>query len=97
MDIIILQLSELEETCKQYIHTSGNLSVSTEFNKCISGCPQLMVLVVHPTPRGYIDGMRALDLDGKRQRQYVIRRDYEIRQGLFHAYNQIYMSKTVNF
>ena len=57
--------------------------------KCISGCPQLMVLVVHPTPRGYIDGMRELDLDGTRQRRYVTRRGYEIRQGRFHAYNQI--------
>jgi hypothetical protein len=64
--------------------------VSTEFNKCISGCPQLMVPVVHPTLRGYIDGMRALDLDGTRQRQYVTDLGYEIRQGHFHAYNQIY-------
>ena len=55
-----------------------------------------MVLVVHPTLRGYIDGMRALDLDGMPQRQYVIHLGYEIRQGLFHAYNQIY-ERTVNF
>lgn len=56
--------------------------------KRISGCPQLMVLVVHPTPRGYIDGMRVLDLDGTRQRQYVTPRGYGIRQGHFHAYNR---------
>ena len=45
-----------------------------------------MVLVVHPTLRGYTDGMRALDLDGTRLQQNVTRRDYEIRQGRFHAY-----------
>jgi hypothetical protein len=55
-----------------------------------------MDLVVHPTPRGYIDGMRVLDLDGTPQRQYVTRLGYEIRQGRFHAYNQIY-ERTVNF
>ena len=63
-----------------------NLSSSNELIiKRISGCPQLMDLVVYPTLRGYIDGMRALDLDGTRQRQYVTRRGCEIRQGLFHA------------
>jgi hypothetical protein len=64
-------------------------SVPLSFFKCISRCPQLMVLVVHPTPRGYTDGIRVLDLDGARQRQYVTRRGYEIRQGRFHAYTQI--------
>ena len=48
-----------------------------------------MVLVVHPTLRGYIDGMRVLDLDGTPQRQYATRLGYETRQGRFHAYNQI--------
>ena len=50
-----------------------------------------MVLVVHPRQRGYTDEICAPDLDGARQRQYVTRRDYEIRQGHFHAYrdNQI--------
>ena len=57
--------------------------------KCISVCPQMMVLVVHPTPRGYTDVIRVLDLDGVRQPDYVTRRGYEIRQGRFHAYNQI--------
>jgi len=60
-------------------------SHSSSMFKRTSERPQLMVLEAHLMPRGYIDGMRVLDLDGTRQQPNATSRGYETRQGRFHA------------